>query len=50
MPWRCEHGNHRGDHRSAFAIGYAGIAYVGSDDAYYVNGAIMAIDGGTTTG
>ncbi len=26
------------------------IAYVGSDDAYYVNGAILAIDGGTTTG
>lgn len=26
------------------------IAYVASDDAYYVNGAILAIDGGTTTG
>ena len=26
------------------------VAYVGSDEAYYVNGAIMAIDGGTTTG
>jgi meso-butanediol dehydrogenase/(S,S)-butanediol dehydrogenase/diacetyl reductase len=26
------------------------IAYVGSDDAYYVNGAVLAIDGGTTTG
>jgi meso-butanediol dehydrogenase / (S,S)-butanediol dehydrogenase / diacetyl reductase len=26
------------------------IAYVGSDDAYYVNGSIMAIDGGTTVG
>ena len=26
------------------------IAYVGSDEAYYVNGAILAIDGGTTTG
>jgi meso-butanediol dehydrogenase/(S,S)-butanediol dehydrogenase/diacetyl reductase len=26
------------------------IAYLGSDEAYYVNGAILAIDGGTTTG
>ncbi len=26
------------------------VAYVCSDEAYYVNGAIMAIDGGTTTG
>lgn len=26
------------------------VAYVGSDEAYYVNGAIMAIDCGTTTG
>jgi meso-butanediol dehydrogenase/(S,S)-butanediol dehydrogenase/diacetyl reductase len=26
------------------------VAYVGSDEAYYVNGAVMAIDGGTTTG
>jgi meso-butanediol dehydrogenase/(S,S)-butanediol dehydrogenase/diacetyl reductase len=26
------------------------IAYLGSDEAYYVNGAIFAIDGGTTTG
>lgn len=26
------------------------VAYVGSDDAYYVNGAVFAIDGGTTTG
>src|SRR5690606_21216239 len=26
------------------------IAYVASDEAYYVNGAILAIDGGTTTG
>jgi len=26
------------------------IAYVGSDEAYYVNGAILTIDGGTTTG
>jgi meso-butanediol dehydrogenase/(S,S)-butanediol dehydrogenase/diacetyl reductase len=26
------------------------IAYVGSDEAYYVNGAVLAIDGGTTTG
>jgi NAD(P)-dependent dehydrogenase (short-subunit alcohol dehydrogenase family) len=26
------------------------IAYVGSHEAYYVNGAIFAIDGGTTTG
>jgi meso-butanediol dehydrogenase/(S,S)-butanediol dehydrogenase/diacetyl reductase len=26
------------------------VAYVGSDDAYYVNGAVLAIDGGTTTG
>lgn len=26
------------------------VAYVGSDEAYYVNGAILSIDGGTTTG
>lgn len=26
------------------------IAYVASDEAYYVNGAILSIDGGTTTG
>jgi NAD(P)-dependent dehydrogenase (short-subunit alcohol dehydrogenase family) len=26
------------------------IAYVASDEAYYVNGAVLAIDGGTTTG
>jgi meso-butanediol dehydrogenase/(S,S)-butanediol dehydrogenase/diacetyl reductase len=26
------------------------IAYLGSDEAYYVNGAVLAIDGGTTTG
>jgi meso-butanediol dehydrogenase / (S,S)-butanediol dehydrogenase / diacetyl reductase len=26
------------------------IAYVGSDEAYYVNGAVLPIDGGTTTG
>jgi len=26
------------------------LAYVGSDEAYYVNGAVLAIDGGTTTG
>jgi len=26
------------------------VAYVCSDEAYYVNGAILAIDGGTTTG
>jgi meso-butanediol dehydrogenase/(S,S)-butanediol dehydrogenase/diacetyl reductase len=26
------------------------IAYLASDEAYYVNGAVLAIDGGTTTG
>jgi meso-butanediol dehydrogenase/(S,S)-butanediol dehydrogenase/diacetyl reductase len=26
------------------------VAYVGSDEAYYVNGALLSIDGGTTTG
>jgi meso-butanediol dehydrogenase/(S,S)-butanediol dehydrogenase/diacetyl reductase len=26
------------------------VAYVGSDEAYYVNGAVLSIDGGTTTG
>lgn len=26
------------------------IAYVASDEAYYVNGAVLSIDGGTTTG
>ena len=26
------------------------VAYVGSDEAYYVNGAVLTIDGGTTTG
>ena len=26
------------------------IAYVCSDEAYYVNGAVLSIDGGTTTG
>jgi len=26
------------------------VAYVGSHEAYYVNGAVLAIDGGTTTG
>lgn len=26
------------------------VAYVGSDEAYYVNGAILSIDGGTTAG
>jgi NAD(P)-dependent dehydrogenase (short-subunit alcohol dehydrogenase family) len=26
------------------------IAYVGSDEAYYINGAVLAIDGGTTAG
>jgi meso-butanediol dehydrogenase/(S,S)-butanediol dehydrogenase/diacetyl reductase len=26
------------------------VAYVGSDEAYYVNGAVLAVDGGTTTG
>ncbi len=26
------------------------VAYLGSDEAYYVNGAILSIDGGTTTG
>ena len=26
------------------------IAYVTSEEAYYVNGAILSIDGGTTTG
>lgn len=26
------------------------VAYVGSDEAYYVNGAVLSIDGGTTAG